>query len=59
MAQGSAAAGSKDRGAVLSLRVSANLTNRIRVEAAGRGLIVAQPFKEMSQPYLEQQHACE
>lgn len=57
MAQVYAAAGGKERPAVLGVRVSADLRTKIKVEAARRGVTIAELFEEMWRAYLEQHHA--
>jgi len=53
MAELHAASGTKERHAVLGVRMSAGLRTRIKVEAARRDVTIAQLFEEMWQAYLE------
>ena len=55
MAEVLAASGTKERTAVLGVRVSADLrAPRSRSEAARRGVTIAELFEEMWQTYREQ-----
>ncbi|RWP67755.1 hypothetical protein [Mesorhizobium sp.] len=56
MAERQAAPEAKDRAAVLGVRVTAVLRTSIKVEAARRGITIAELFEEMWRSYLEQQH---
>jgi hypothetical protein len=56
MAQALAAAGVKERPAVLGVRVSADLRTKIKMEAARRGITIALLFEEMWETYLERRH---
>jgi hypothetical protein len=59
MAQVHAASGTKERPAVLGVRVSVDLRTKIKVAAARRGVTIAELFEEMWQAYLKQQQARE
>ena len=59
MAQVHAASGTKERPAVLGVRVSVDLRTKIKIEAARRGVTIAELFEEMWQAYLEQMHVRE
>ena len=56
MAQRQAAPEAKERAAVLGVRVTAGLRTNIKVEAARRGVTIAQLFEEMWRGYLERQN---
>lgn len=56
MAQRQAAPDSKERAAVLGVRVTAGLRTNIKVEAARRGVTIAELFEEMWRGYLERQN---
>jgi hypothetical protein len=59
MVQVHAASGVKERPAVLGVRVSVDLRTKIKIEAARRGVTIAELFEEMWQAYLEQTHVRE
>lgn len=56
MAQVHAASGTKERPAVLGVRVSADLRTEIKIEAARRGVTIAELFEDMWQTYRKQKH---
>ncbi len=56
--QAYATSGTKERPAVLGVRVSANLRTAIKIEAARRDVTIAELFEEMWQAYREQKHVC-
>ena len=49
------ASDSKDRSVVLGVRSTVELRTRIKVEAARRGITVAELFEEMWRGYIERQ----
>jgi 7-cyano-7-deazaguanine synthase in queuosine biosynthesis len=57
MTRQKAAGHAKERTELLGVRVTAPLKTKVKVEAARRGLTVAQLFEEMWRCYLEQEHA--
>lgn len=56
MAQHQAGPETKERAAVLGVRVTSGLRTTIKVEAARRGVTIAELFEEMWQGYLERQN---
>jgi predicted DNA binding CopG/RHH family protein len=51
------AARTKERSALLGIRVSTRLKTEVKIEAARRGLTIAQLFEELWLGYLEREHA--
>ena len=56
MAQQPAPLESRERAAVLGVRVTAVLRTNIKVEGARRGVTIAELFEEMWRGYLERQN---
>ena len=52
-----AAARTEERTELLGIRVTAALKTEVKVEAARRGLTIAQLFEEIWRGYLEREHA--
>jgi hypothetical protein len=57
MAQQDTAARAKERSALIGIRATAELKTKVKVEAARRGLTIAQLFEEMWLCYREREHA--
>lgn len=56
MAQVHAASRTKERPVVLGVRVNEDLRAAIKIEAARRGVTIAELFEEMWRTYREQKH---
>lgn len=57
MTQRKNTAHAKERTELLGVRVTAALKTKVKVEAARRGLTIAQLFEEMWRDYLERERA--
>jgi hypothetical protein len=57
MARQAIASKTEERNIVLGVRMTVDLRTKVRVEAAQRGLPIAELFEEMWRLYLERQNA--